>query len=169
MGWSLPSSTPSPHSARRSTHCCAPTSPVGAPAPGAPSASCCTAPRSALVGGQPQPKSPATWPPGAGPPLAMGPGDGDRKLGMVREQPSLLWGHSVPSWRSPYTPPSSLGFISQADDQVTSRGPQPGSLCSLTPWRQVGTSQPPTSIPQERGRHWVILMAEGTVWCPPAL
>lgn len=68
---------PSSPSARRSTPCCAPTSPAGAPAPGAPSASCSTATRSAPAAGQlrPQPRSPAARLPGAGPPLAMGPGE----------------------------------------------------------------------------------------------
>lgn len=78
-----PSSALSPSSVRRSTRCCALTSPVGAPAPGVPSASCSTAPRSASAAGQlrPQPQGPAKRPPRAGPLPAMGPGE--QEVGAV--------------------------------------------------------------------------------------
>lgn len=77
---------PFSHSARRSTRCCAPTSPAGARAPAAPSASCSTAARGARAGGPPppRPRSPAARPPGAGLPPATGPGDGDCWCGMCR-------------------------------------------------------------------------------------
>lgn len=77
-----PSCASSPHSARRNTHCCALTSLAGASAPGAPSASCCTAARSASAGGRPQ--SQVVHLPGPRPPPATEPGDGDSG-GCVRQ------------------------------------------------------------------------------------
>lgn len=135
--WGPAQPRPSPPSARRSTRCCAPTSPAGARAPGAPSASCSTAPRSASAGGQlrPQPQGPATRPPGAEPLPATGPGEQD--VGAVRQLQGRAGG-SRPHSRSvrdplgsPPTPPSSSRFKSKkrpqpkGEDQVVSGVPCP--------------------------------------------
>ena len=118
---------PSSRSARRSTRCCAPTSPAGACAPAVPSASCSTATRSAWAGEQPppQPRSLATRPPGAGLLPATGPGDGDCGCGMCKL--------GVGAGGSPTSPPSSGGFTPPKKPlskvgEVTSRGAPPPVL-----------------------------------------
>jgi hypothetical protein len=64
-------------SARRNTHCCAPTLPAGVHVPVVTSASCSIATRSVTAKGQLHllPQGPVMPPPGAGPQLATDPGD----------------------------------------------------------------------------------------------
>lgn len=178
-----PSHAPSPHSARRSTRCCVPTSPAGVSAPGAPSASCSTATRGASAGGQPQPRprSPTSRPPGAGLPPATGPGDGDSGRCMCKRR---VGGGQEGALHPAATQLCGLQTLKETSVQSRSSDleasqplvprlggakgiPGPDQAMQGCPaaalGRKVGASQLPPPTPQERGGSQVMLTAGAPV------
>lgn len=147
---------PSLRSARRSTRCCVPTSPARASAPGPPSASCSTAPGSAPAGGQPQPQSPATSPPGAG--------DGD--VGAVCVNSGVLRKQSSRSGGAP-TPLQFFGLQTQkepqskVEDHMVPRGAAP-QISGWTEPRAPHGGQQGASLLLPRGEQDLMLGAHST-------